>query len=220
MRTIHNLAFLTAALLGLAPAAFGQLNFQHKLFQSNINLDLGAQNTLVGNVGEAFATWQTGAQVNYLGFYDSNGDGLANSHNVSLWTSGGSLLASVTVPAGTAAPLVDGYRWVALSSPLTLPASTWYTLAASVDNIDMWGDGISGANVTVDDPYYNTGGWGGPYGRFGYDASNLVEPPNGSYGGVVFPAANLGFAVVPEPSSAAIACLGCVGLLLRRRASR
>src|SRR5436309_1918942 len=52
--------------------------------------------------------------ITQLGIFDSGGDGLLNPHQIGLWRieGGGSqgaltLLASVTVPAGTGAPLVD-----------------------------------------------------------------------------------------------------------------
>ncbi|MBP6815881.1 MAG: PEP-CTERM sorting domain-containing protein [Burkholderiaceae bacterium] len=47
-----------------------------------------------------------------LGVWDEGGDGLAESHQVGLWNSTGTLLASVTVGSGTSAALVDGFRYV------------------------------------------------------------------------------------------------------------
>ncbi len=56
--------------------------------------------------------------VTQLGVFDANGDGLANSHAVGIWTANGTLLASTTIPAGTAAPLVDGYRYMPIAPVL------------------------------------------------------------------------------------------------------
>src|SRR4051812_6006637 len=88
------------------------------LYTPNVDLSAGAQNTFAGTVGGIFlTTYSFYPQVNWLGYYDQNGDGLANSHLVTLWdNSTQGILASATVPAGTAAPLINGYRWVQLSS--------------------------------------------------------------------------------------------------------
>ena len=217
-----GLAALTLA-LGLANSALAQPIFSHELFKPNVNLDTGSQNTWSGTMGEAFATYTTGSVVTHLGYYDSQGDGLVNSHTVNLFlstSSGGSggpssILASVVVPAGTAAPLVDGYRWVSLGTPLTLPGNAWYTLSAEVDGVDLFGDLISGTSVTMDDPYYSYNGWSSSYARYGNDpVSN--EPNFGSYAQSVYPAGNLGFAIVPEPSSLAVGCAGFLAFLFRR----
>ncbi len=56
--------------------------------------------------GESLTTYSFYPQVNYLGYYDQNGLGLANSHLITLWdNSSQTIIASATVPAGTAAPL-------------------------------------------------------------------------------------------------------------------
>ena len=60
-------------------------------------------------------------RVTALDFYDSGAaNGLLTSHEVGLWTSNGVLLASVTIPAGTAAPLIGNYRYEAIT-PIILP---------------------------------------------------------------------------------------------------
>jgi hypothetical protein len=216
MKHFSKKSVLIALALGLASLSSEALTFQHELFKPTVNLDSGTQNTWTGTMGGAFATWQGGAVVSHLGYYDSLGDGLANSHTVNLFVSNGGLLASVVVPSGTAAPLADGYRWVALNTPLSLPENTWYTLSADVDGVDLFGDLLfSGSTATMDDPYYNTGAWGGPYARFGDDpVSN--EPLGGSYGYSIYPAANLGLEAVPEPSFLALGSLGLLAFLARR----
>lgn len=83
------------------------------LFNPSIDLSSGTQNSYVGTVGGIFlTTYSYWPEVNYLGYYDEGGDGLANNHLVTLWdNSTGNIIASATVPAGTTAPLVNGYRW-------------------------------------------------------------------------------------------------------------
>src|SRR4051812_7561241 len=82
--------------------------------------------------GWAFST-SNPLLLTQLGFWDgpltSVGDGLANPYVVSVWTSTGMLLAQATVPAGTSATLVGGFRYVSLVSGVVLPAG-FYTIAA------------------------------------------------------------------------------------------
>src|SRR2546422_9554426 len=122
MKRTTFLNLLAATLcFAFTPATFAQTTSGSMLFAPNIDLSSGPQNTFVGTVGGIFlTTYSFYPQVNWLGYYDQNGDGLANSHLVTLWdNSTQSIIASATVPAGTAAPLVNGYRWAPLSSTVT-----------------------------------------------------------------------------------------------------
>ena len=62
--------------------------------------------------GYAFDVLDSGLFATHLGIWDAGSDGLARSHDVGLWDSLGVLVASVTVPGGAAAALVDGFRYV------------------------------------------------------------------------------------------------------------
>lgn len=57
------------------------------------------------------------------------GDGLGQSHLVTVWTSTGTQLAQETIPAGTSATLTDGFRYVSLTAAVVLPAGN-YTIGA------------------------------------------------------------------------------------------
>jgi hypothetical protein len=81
------------------------------------------RNDITGTVGNTFAAFNR--RIDMLGVYDAGGDGLKNPHQVALWTIGDELLASVTVPAGTEAELIDGYRYVKLSKAVTLPPGAY-----------------------------------------------------------------------------------------------
>src|SRR5712671_4882521 len=106
---------LAAATLWVACslAAFAQTTANSMLYSPNVNLSSGPQNTFAGTVGGIFLTsYSYYPQVNWLGYYDENGDGLANSHLVTLWDNNTqAIIATAIVPAGTVAPLVNGYRW-------------------------------------------------------------------------------------------------------------
>lgn len=68
--------------------------------------------------------------VEQLGFWDSGGNGLGSAHPVGLWRGDGTLLASVTVPAGLTAPLEGTFRWVALASQVALVPGETYVVGA------------------------------------------------------------------------------------------
>lgn len=69
-------------------------------------------------------TLSTAASVSSLGVQDQGGDGLATSHPVGIWDSTGTLVASGTVPAGTAGLLKNGFRYVSIT-PVTLPPGSY-----------------------------------------------------------------------------------------------
>jgi protein with PEP-CTERM/exosortase system signal len=49
---------------------------------------------------------------------------LTASHAVTIWTSTGTQLVQATIPAGTGATLIDGFRYVSIA-PFTLAAGTY-----------------------------------------------------------------------------------------------
>src|SRR5215469_4064480 len=63
--------------------------------------------------------------VTGLGWWDETGNGIPMSHMVGIWAPDGNLLASVLIPAGTAAPLDGQFRTVGISA-LTLTTDTGY----------------------------------------------------------------------------------------------
>lgn len=150
--------------------------------------------------------------VSGLSFFDNNGDGLMESHDVGLWNSAGTLLASVTVPAGTAAPLDSSglFRYVALSSSVTLPVATGYvvggvTAAFSADEVFVHQTGMTMApGVSYSISAFSTGG------------SLLLTFPSSvdfASGGI----SGGSFGVVPEPSTLALLGICCIGSALVRR---
>jgi hypothetical protein len=63
--------------------------------------------------------------VTRMGYFDVNGNGLAESHEVGIWDLGGALLGSVFV--STSDPLTDGFRY-ALSPAISLIAGQSYVI--------------------------------------------------------------------------------------------
>ena len=234
MKKMPSLLALTTALaLALSLPVLAQTTPGSTLFTANANLDLGSQNTTVGTVGGIFlTTFSSSPEINWLGYYDHNGDGLASSHLISLWdNSTQTIIASATVPAGTAAPLIDGYRWVQLGSTVTLNPGSFYVIGAHTDGVDLWGDLIS--NNSPDNGNNGQVSWNSQYvqlgsgweftraGRYDSSANYPSEPPNQSGSDAIYPVANLGFdiAQVPEPTTLTLSAmgLGAMALYLARR---
>jgi hypothetical protein len=132
------------------------------------------RNNFLGVVGGFFTTGSKPVMVTHLGFYDQDGDGLSGSHRVGVYDGVGTYppYAFVTVPAGTSAYLTNGYRYMALDTPLMLAPNTRYVLGAEVFNPDsdswpdtgafaLWDTSLVGTNA----PFtrggrYGTGSWG------------------------------------------------------------
>jgi len=108
-----------------------------------------------GNIGGEFHLGPVSRVVDALGVIDLDTDGLATSHQVGLWRkltdSTGELLASVTVPAGTAAQRIDGWRYAKLPHPITLNADTIYVL-----NARMYNAGTDDRHPAAQYPVMNT----------------------------------------------------------------
>ena len=148
--------------------------------------------------------------VGALGVFDSSSafgqpagnNGLIDSHNVGIWNSGGTLLTSGTVAAGTIDPLINQFRYISIA-PLLLAPGT-YTIGAT------WGTTAS------DDYIANTTGFqtiaaiqflSAEY----VQAASLTMPTtNASFfsNGMFGP----NFVVVPEPSTMLLLGAGFLGL--------
>lgn len=78
--------------------------------------------------------------VRGLGFFDEGANGLAAAAQVGLWTDAGALLGSVTVPTGTAAPMINNIRYQMLGTPVVLNPGTYRVagLHTSGGNPYMW----------------------------------------------------------------------------------
>jgi hypothetical protein len=170
-------------------------------------------------VGAGFYANASGtATVNALGYWDEAGDGLAVSHEVALLHFNGAdqtIVAKVTVPAGTVAPLVDGYRWVTIPTYTLADASQgadYYTIAA-VMGTDAWFDIPAGSQTSNSSIGTLTGhaafiDGGTPV--VGAVGSTLTAYFNTA---LSYHGANVGMVSIPEPSSLMLLVCGLFGLV-------
>jgi hypothetical protein len=158
-------------------------------------------------VGYSF-TVNTTISVLDLEFYDVGGDGLGGSAQVGLWTADGTLLTQATIPDGNSAPILDGFRYVPLTTPQILQAGQTYVVGGRASSTDQtvflepdavfapeisYGINQFGGNGSFTFPTYTGGGTTSSAGDFG-----------GSFT----------FEDVPEPTSLGLLLAGgvCVGL--------
>jgi hypothetical protein len=147
--------------------------------------------------------------VTALGYYDSGGDGLADTHDVGIFTSGGVLLVSTTVPSGTAGTLESAWRFVDIA-PYLLPAGSYViagtTVDTSADPITTFGNITLAVGLTLlDHGLYVSGS----------DLAFPTEPGNGYYN-ANFLFDPVGGGAVPEPSTWVMGASALVLLGLRR----
>jgi len=121
------------------------------------------------NIGRPMTVTGAGIEVFQLGVFDFGTNGLAAAHTVTLFTNQ-TAIASVTVPAGTAAPLINAFRFAPLGAPLYLPAGNYSIVAYQ----------MNGTTTQSSDPY---GNGNAP----GFNGSGNVIPGAGIYAFVTSP---------------------------------
>lgn len=161
--------------------------------------------------------------ITHIGVYDHGGDGLALAHPVGLWRflrrepEGGILLASGIVPAGTEAPLIDGYRYTSIEA-VVLPPGEGVVIGAhySAGDIDDLMRPVRGRVA----PEFNSSAISG---LVSLESSSLTMPVGGISRGLEglpnyeFYPVNVRFEVIPEASTVVICAVGAVLLFSLRR---
>jgi hypothetical protein len=173
-------------------------------------------------IGVSF-TANAPVEVTALGLYDAidgTGDGFFAGHTVALYrVSDQQELARITLAAGTSGTLVDRFRYVNLSSPVTLAAGARYEVAALYAPAATFNtsDGLrGGVSFTPDARLSNV--------TFQAEAANPGQPftdvhYTGSPIGAAFFGPNV-LVTVPEPFALPVAGLLLTGTFLRRRRAR
>ena len=152
--------------------------------------------------------------VTHLGLFDDNTDGFRTDHPIGIFNSGGALLTSGIVHAGTGDALIDRFRYVDTPDLQLVTGRqyviAWYTDILAPSSSDYWFTQISDGEFSV--------------------SPVITRIPNrlskGSTGGLTLPTtvivndeaigANFLFAV-PEASSLALLAIGCAVIPIRRR---
>ncbi|MBC7784951.1 MAG: PEP-CTERM sorting domain-containing protein [Burkholderiales bacterium] len=169
------------------------------------------------NYGWTFSLAQS-ENVGGLGVWDFGGNGLTDSHPVGIWNSGGSLVATTTVPSGTSADFVasgsggSGFRFADLSSSVALAAGSYTVAAYFPTGSDQVAGGVTAGNLTSMS--------GLTYGQSRQGAAGGLALPGTRVVGdeIAFFGGNFR-TVVPEPTSLGLLGAGAAILLRRRKHS-
>lgn len=98
--------------------------------------------------GWKFHTTQS-LSVNALGVFDYGSDGLVQVHEVGLWDASQVLLATTTVPAGTAATLIDKFRYSSIATVALDADRDYYIAALYRPNPDLYIGASSGTSIST-----------------------------------------------------------------------
>ena len=175
----------------------------------------------IGTEGFEFALSQS-TTVTALAVWDQGGDGLATAHTVEIFANGAPGASNIvaTVPAGAAAPLVNGFRIVTLGTPVTLPAfGDYYMGAFYPDTQDAMAWNVPDTSLTLNNGFGWTRDFASDQSKFNTTTSGIAFPTGnaGRSRGIV--GANFLTSAVPEPSTFVLLVVGAVGFLgyARRR---
>lgn len=220
LRSVVKVLVLAVLMLALGnPAAFAAaVSFTAADVTGNYSSD---HNRVVG---WEFTT-NSAIIVTELGFYDANADGLVESHDVGLYTIGGTLLVSGTVLSGTAGTLDGMFRYVdvadtplAANGTFVIGALILGTSSSHQGDLWTWYDEVVGVNVinpTID-PTISMYGPGGT--RFNCCSdTTLTFPATRGDMRTAFLGPNFQLTPVPVPATAWLFGSGVVGLLGFRR---
>lgn len=182
-------AAATAALLVAGPAMAGT---PAVTVDNTTGLGLGNPSF---TLGWSFTT-NNAIVVDELGLFDDSQDGLAERHELGLWDSGGSLLASATIGAGTSGTLINQFRYIDIADVLLAAGQTYFIGAlftsgadallfpninvsgmATIAEIDF-GSATYAAGATLDRPTLDAG----PEGYFGPNFTTAAVPEPATWG--------------------------------------
>ncbi|MBK8475335.1 MAG: PEP-CTERM sorting domain-containing protein [Opitutaceae bacterium] len=183
--------------LSLAPAALGANYVGHSEFTRGFSFTTTGELAITG-----------------LGWYDAGQDGLASSHRVGIWSTGGTLLVDGVVSG--ADPLSGYFRYTSsLTGSSTLAAGSYFIGGLST-NADATVRLLPASAVTFAPAIT----WGsstnnGTVGVFSIPSAVDAATSIGYFG------PNFSFAAIPEPSTAALLggmlCLAVVAMRKMRR---
>ncbi len=126
----RNLAILALAAFSSLPATAGVIALDNPVGAGN--------QTFGGSVGLDFNTGLEPLEITHFGAFDSDQDGFATARTVQIYdrNNTASPYATVTIPAGTAATLINGSRFWPAASTVTLPAGFQGSIVVSDVSVD------------------------------------------------------------------------------------
>ena len=141
------------------------------------------------SLGSEFVVDTANLSVTSLGLYDTTGNGFLQSHDLGLWdvTASNTEVASATIPIGTGATLVNGFRYVNLAAAVNLIIGHEYILAAFYPVGETPGVNdtlldVNGGTNAATNP--NFGSFAGAFSTTGLSISlNHLSEPNGTTAG-------------------------------------
>lgn len=159
-------------------------------------------------------TAEAASNLTALGYHDEGLDGLFNAHDVGLYDLSGTLLATATVPDGTAGDLIGEYRYVTLGSAYTLTAGAEYVLAAHTTAGDGYRFGTVPPITLTVDPLISIGDNASLY-----SYGPTLAFPTAFAGYDIYATPNMLLSPVPEPETYALLLvgLGLIGFTLRNK---
>ncbi|MEI9815148.1 MAG: PEP-CTERM sorting domain-containing protein [Acidobacteriota bacterium] len=177
-------------------------------FGSTLALTMSSPTTFIDSVDSFTSGWSftitDSILISSLGYYDENGDGLSDSHDVGIFDSGGTLLVTANVASGTGAALVTDWRMVSVTPYLLGPGT--YTVAGSSINST---DSMVATAIPILDPTFTLGATD----LFSFGA--FSNPTLNAGGGITYFNANFQFdsTGVPEPSTLlmSLSAFGLIG---------
>jgi hypothetical protein len=181
--------------------------------------------TFPASMGWSF-TANTDFTVDQLGFFDARFDGLLFSHRVAIWdVAARAIVVQGTVPSGTVAPLVGGFRYVGVADTDLAAGRSYFAMAEFLGDVRTsetdsgFQFGQSPAGTMTVDPRITLGDLrNAPFESSGFttfpDETFLAHFGPGF--GIKDPAPPTG---VPEPAimPLALASLGAAAWVVRRR---
>lgn len=216
-KTLPRVALSTIVLAGGASLLSGGAAQASNLDPGLVSFDISCNCSSLGwqgTVGWDFKV-ENNKLIDYLGVYDAGGDGLAVATDVGLWNRDtNSLLASVTVPQGTAGRLQGQFRYSKIPAVSLQPGVNYALGALYIQPYQAdWYQLVTNNNVFA--PWITYGHPTEMYGTVLALPINLGQPPYGIYG------PNLASSPGPLPIFAAGAAFGYTRKLRRRlKASR
>lgn len=208
MRLVKWIFLIVAATMAIQ-CAFADSLYTFDSVENTYSNDIPATLGFVFSVKNDF-------NVTSLGWFDDCLNGFQDSHTVELFdTSSGTLLTSLTLPAGSADPLDGFFRYEAITPVKLMPGVT-YLLAGTTGDHDPYTENDDVCNFSINPNFIIPA----DAGRFVDNTPGFNYPDQHYSDYVAYAGPNLEGVPgcdAPEPASLALLFAGCAGLLLLRR---